>query len=53
VRFCDQSHLNRNFKLINGVTPRQYMLGGRDELAPDEFVVDRRPGSAGQAAAPG
>lgn len=27
--FCDQSHLNRHFKLITGVTPRQYVLGGR------------------------
>lgn len=27
--FCDQSHLNRHFKLVTGVTPRQYALAGR------------------------
>jgi AraC-like DNA-binding protein len=26
--FCDQSHLNRHFKLVTGVTPRQYALAG-------------------------
>jgi AraC-like DNA-binding protein len=49
--FCDQSHLNRHFKLITGVTPRQYMLGGSGELAPDEVVVHRRPDSAVRTAA--
>jgi AraC family transcriptional regulator len=29
--FCDQSHLNRHFKLVTGVTPRQYVLGGRSQ----------------------
>jgi AraC-like DNA-binding protein len=26
--FCDQSHLNRHFKSVTGVTPRQYLLAG-------------------------